>query len=66
MNEITEATVGCFWNRYEDVPNLLGNEKEFTMLKLKDWLSGGNFRDMKLSSFDDLGQNSIAGAQGVR
>ncbi|XP_036189788.1 lysine-specific demethylase 3A isoform X4 [Myotis myotis] len=54
---ITGATVGDFWDGFEDVPNRLKNEKEPMVLKLKDWPPGEDFRDMMPSRFDDLMAN---------
>ncbi|NP_786940.2 lysine-specific demethylase 3A isoform 2 [Rattus norvegicus] len=56
---ITGATVGDFWDGFEDVPNRLKNEKEKEpmVLKLKDWPPGEDFRDMMPSRFDDLMAN---------
>uniref|UniRef100_A0A3Q2HH39 Lysine-specific demethylase n=2 Tax=Equus caballus TaxID=9796 RepID=A0A3Q2HH39_HORSE len=54
---ITGATVGDFWDGFEDVPNRLKNEKEAMVLKLKDWPPGEDFRDMMPSRFDDLMAN---------
>ncbi|OWK10484.1 KDM3A [Cervus elaphus hippelaphus] len=49
---ITGATVGDFWDGFEDVPNRLKNEKEPMVLKLKDWPPGEDFRDMMPSRYD--------------
>ena len=58
-NEIvTEATVGYFWNGFEDFPNLLENEKELMMLILNNWLLG-KFRDAMSSTFDGQTTASI-------
>ena len=58
-NEIvTEATVGYFWNGFEDFPNVLENKTELMMLILKDWLLG-KFRDAMSSRFDDQTKASI-------
>ncbi|XP_023558693.1 lysine-specific demethylase 3A isoform X2 [Octodon degus] len=54
---ITGATVGDFWDGFEDVPNRLKNDKEPMVLKLKDWPPGEDFRDMMPSRFDDLMAN---------
>ncbi|XP_060043360.1 lysine-specific demethylase 3A isoform X5 [Erinaceus europaeus] len=54
---ITGATVGDFWDGFEDVPNRLKSEKEPMVLKLKDWPPGEDFRDMMPSRFDDLMAN---------
>ncbi|XP_006900427.1 PREDICTED: lysine-specific demethylase 3A [Elephantulus edwardii] len=54
---ITGATVGDFWDGFEDIPNRLKNEKEPMVLKLKDWPPGEDFRDMMPSRFDDLMAN---------
>ena len=60
---ITEATVGYFWNGFEDFLNLLENEKELMMLILKDWLSG-EFRDTVSSRFDDQTKAHYLSTQG--
>ncbi|KAM7078465.1 lysine-specific demethylase 3A isoform 3-T4 [Molossus nigricans] len=54
---ITGATVGDFWDGFEDVPNRLKSDKEPMVLKLKDWPPGEDFRDMMPSRFDDLMAN---------
>ncbi|KAM9211862.1 lysine-specific demethylase 3A isoform 2-T2 [Dugong dugon] len=54
---ITGATVGDFWDGFEDIPNRLKNDKEPMVLKLKDWPPGEDFRDMMPSRFDDLMAN---------
>ncbi|XP_006875927.1 PREDICTED: lysine-specific demethylase 3A isoform X3 [Chrysochloris asiatica] len=54
---ITGATVGDFWDGFEDISNRLKNDKEPMVLKLKDWPPGEDFRDMMPSRFDDLMAN---------
>uniref|UniRef100_A0A8C5P9R4 Lysine-specific demethylase n=1 Tax=Leptobrachium leishanense TaxID=445787 RepID=A0A8C5P9R4_9ANUR len=55
---ITGATVGDFWDGFEDIPvRLKSSEGEAMVLKLKDWPPGEDFRDMMPSRFDDLMNN---------
>ncbi|XP_043368646.1 lysine-specific demethylase 3A isoform X2 [Dermochelys coriacea] len=55
---ITGATVGDFWDGFEDIPSRLKTEgREPMVLKLKDWPPGEDFRDMMPSRFDDLMNN---------
>ncbi|XP_050803311.1 lysine-specific demethylase 3A isoform X2 [Gopherus flavomarginatus] len=55
---ITGATVGDFWDGFEDIPSRLKTEGgEPMVLKLKDWPPGEDFRDMMPSRFDDLMNN---------
>ncbi|CAJ0937866.1 unnamed protein product [Ranitomeya imitator] len=55
---ITGATVGEFWDGFEDISKRLKNDSGDPMvLKLKDWPPGEDFRDMMLSRFDDLMKN---------
>ncbi|XP_028939168.1 lysine-specific demethylase 3A [Ornithorhynchus anatinus] len=54
---ITGATVGDFWDGFEDIPSRLKSEGEPMVLKLKDWPPGEDFRDMMPSRFDDLMAN---------
>ncbi|KAM9027381.1 lysine-specific demethylase 3A isoform 2-T5 [Ara ararauna] len=55
---ITGATVGDFWDGFEDISSRLRTEEgEPMVLKLKDWPPGEDFRDMMPSRFDDLMKN---------
>ncbi|KAM3937804.1 lysine-specific demethylase 3A [Leptodactylus fuscus] len=55
---ITGATVGDFWDGFEDISKRLKNDAgEPMVLKLKDWPPGEDFRDMMLSRFNDLMTN---------
>uniref|UniRef100_A0A7N4P921 Lysine-specific demethylase n=1 Tax=Sarcophilus harrisii TaxID=9305 RepID=A0A7N4P921_SARHA len=54
---ITGATVGDFWDGFEDIPSRLKNDDEPMVLKLKDWPPGEDFRDMMPSRFEDLMTN---------
>ncbi|KAM5192686.1 lysine-specific demethylase 3A [Mantella aurantiaca] len=55
---ITGATVGDFWDGFEDIAKRLKNDQgEAMVLKLKDWPPGEDFRDMMPSRFDDLMNN---------
>ncbi|PIO15451.1 hypothetical protein AB205_0002390 [Aquarana catesbeiana] len=55
---ITGATVGDFWDGFEDISKRLKNDQgEPMVLKLKDWPPGDDFRDMMPSWFDDLMNN---------
>lgn len=55
---ITGATVGDFWDGFEDISKRLKNDQgEAMVLKLKDWPPGDDFRDMMPSWFDDLMNN---------
>lgn len=55
---ITGATVGEFWDGFEDISKRLKNDSGDPMvLKLKDWPPGEDFRDMMRSRFDDLMNN---------
>ncbi|OCT96633.1 hypothetical protein XELAEV_18008842mg [Xenopus laevis] len=55
---ITGATVGDFWDGFEDIPGRLKNDTgESMVLKLKDWPPGEDFRDTMLSRFEDLMNN---------
>ncbi|CAN2388400.1 formaldehyde biosynthetic process [Pristimantis euphronides] len=55
---ITGASVGEFWEGFEDISKRLKNDAGDPMvLKLKDWPPGEDFRDMMLSRFDDLMNN---------
>ncbi|XP_071990221.1 lysine-specific demethylase 3A-B-like [Engystomops pustulosus] len=55
---ITGATVGEFWDGFEDISKRLKNAAgEAMVLKLKDWPPGEDFRDMMLSRFNDLMSN---------
>ncbi|XP_074760414.1 lysine-specific demethylase 3A isoform X2 [Athene noctua] len=55
---ITGATVGDFWDGFEDISSRLRTEEGDPMvLKLKDWPPGEDFRDMMPSRFDDLMKN---------
>ncbi|XP_063781106.1 lysine-specific demethylase 3A isoform X2 [Pseudophryne corroboree] len=55
---ITGATVGEFWDGFEDISRRLKTDAGDAMvLKLKDWPPGEDFRDMMLSRFDDLMNN---------
>ncbi|KAG8453344.1 hypothetical protein GDO86_000110 [Hymenochirus boettgeri] len=55
---ITGATVGEFWEGFEDISGRLKNDAgEAMVLKLKDWPPGEDFRDMMLSRFEDLMNN---------
>ncbi|KAG9469604.1 hypothetical protein GDO78_020118 [Eleutherodactylus coqui] len=55
---ITGATVGDFWEGFEDISKRIKNDAGDPMvLKLKDWPPGEDFRDMMLSRFDDLMKN---------
>ncbi|XP_006028705.1 lysine-specific demethylase 3A isoform X1 [Alligator sinensis] len=55
---ITGATVGDFWDGFEDIQSRLKTEEgEPMVLKLKDWPPGEDFRDMMPSRFDDLMTN---------
>ncbi|KAM8940200.1 lysine-specific demethylase 3A isoform 2-T2 [Pelodytes ibericus] len=55
---ITGATVGEFWDGFEDISaRLKSSEGEAMVLKLKDWPPGEDFRDMMPTRFDDLMNN---------
>ncbi|MEE6511314.1 hypothetical protein FKM82_017799 [Ascaphus truei] len=55
---ITGATVGDFWDGFEDLSSRLKtDEGEAMVLKLKDWPPGEDFRDMMPSRFEDLMNN---------
>ncbi|XP_069833339.1 lysine-specific demethylase 3A isoform X2 [Dendropsophus ebraccatus] len=55
---ITGATVGDFWDGFEDLSRRLKNDAgEAMVLKLKDWPPGEDFRDMMPSRFEDLMNN---------
>ncbi|XP_056410279.1 lysine-specific demethylase 3A [Hyla sarda] len=55
---ITGATVGDFWDGFEDLSRRLKNDAgEPMVLKLKDWPPGEDFRDMMPSRFEDLMNN---------
>ncbi|XP_063313701.1 lysine-specific demethylase 3A [Pelobates fuscus] len=55
---ITGATVGEFWDGFEDISaRLKTSEGDAMVLKLKDWPPGEDFRDMMPSRFDDLMNN---------
>nr|DBA29410.1 TPA: hypothetical protein GDO54_009636 [Pyxicephalus adspersus] len=55
---ITGATVGDFWDGFENISKRLKNDNgEAMVLKLKDWPPGEDFRDMMPSRFDDLMNN---------
>ncbi|XP_075712622.1 lysine-specific demethylase 3A [Rhinoderma darwinii] len=55
---ITGASVGEFWDGFEDLSKRLKNDSGDAMvLKLKDWPPGEDFRDMMRSRFDDLMNN---------
>ncbi|KAG8546473.1 hypothetical protein GDO81_018824 [Engystomops pustulosus] len=55
---ITGASVGEFWDGFEDISRRLKNDAgEAMVLKLKDWPPGEDFRDMMLSRFNDLMSN---------
>ncbi|KAM4809594.1 lysine-specific demethylase 3A [Rhinophrynus dorsalis] len=55
---ITGATVGDFWDGFEDISCRLKSETgEAMALKLKDWPPGEDFRDMMPTRFDDLMNN---------
>ncbi|XP_029448721.1 lysine-specific demethylase 3A isoform X2 [Rhinatrema bivittatum] len=55
---ITGATVGDFWEGFEDIPSRLkSKEGDPMVLKLKDWPPGEDFRDMMRTRFDDLMNN---------
>ncbi|XP_053314115.1 lysine-specific demethylase 3A [Spea bombifrons] len=55
---ITGATVGEFWDGFEDISaRIKSSEGEEMVLKLKDWPPGEDFRDMMQSRFDDLMNN---------
>ncbi|XP_053560250.1 lysine-specific demethylase 3A isoform X2 [Bombina bombina] len=55
---IAAATVGEFWDGFEDLEGRLKTaDGQPMVLKLKDWPPGEDFRDMMPSRFDDLMNN---------